>query len=170
MLRRIALLFTIAVTPLHAQNAQELALARDVLTGLQSLSFEKKREYCGYLGLDRTGNLVATNPIPGDMASCAADFPDDLAVVASYHTHGAYDDGYFNEMPSTIDVESDSAYYMDGFVATPGGRFWYIDGRAKFVRQVCGVGCLPVAPQFRKGADGEIAEAYTYDDLRRAQR
>ena len=168
MLRVLVLL--VMVTPAAAQDAAELALAREVLTTLQPLSFRKMREYCGYLALDRTGRLVATDPVPGDMASCAAAFPQDLAVVASYHTHGTFNEGYFNEMPSTIDIESDSAFYLNGFVVTPGGRFWYIDGRDRTARQICGVGCLPAAPLFRKGTEGVVADTYTYDDLRRLQR
>ena len=156
--------------PVAAQDEAELSLARTVLAELQALSFAKKREYCGYLGLTREGVLVATDAVPGDMASCAAEFPTDVAVVASYHTHGTFDEGYYNEMPSTIDIDSDAAAYMNGFVATPGGRLWYIDGRARVTRQICGLGCLPVAPLFSKTAEGEVEEVYTYDDLRRLQR
>ncbi|WP_394153470.1 DUF4329 domain-containing protein [Loktanella salsilacus] len=170
MLRYVILLPLLLATFAHAQDAQELALARSVLTSLQAQSFKKQREYCGYLGLTRDGELVSTAPVAGDMASCAARFPDDIAVIASYHTHGTFNEGYFNEMPSTIDVESDSAAYMNGYVSTPGGRFWYINGRTRVSRQICGVGCLPVAPRFRKGADGEVAEEYTYEALRRHQR
>ena len=170
MLRVMGLLLLVMANPVGAQDAAELALARKVLTALQPLSFQKMREYCGYLALDRDGVLVASDPVPGDRASCAAPFPAGLAVVASYHTHGDFDEEYFNEMPSTIDLESDSAFYLNGYVATPGGRFWYIDGRQKVTRQICGEDCLPAAPLFRKGAEGRIFDVYTYDDLRRLQR
>ncbi|UTH48519.1 DUF4329 domain-containing protein [Loktanella salsilacus] len=170
MLRYVIFLPLLLAAPATAQDAQELALARTVLSDLQTLSFKKKREYCGYLGLTRDGTLISSDPVVGDMASCAARFPDDIAVIASYHTHGTFDEGYFNEMPSTIDVESDSAAYMNGYVATPGGRLWFINGRTRVSRQICGLGCLPVAPQFRKEADGEVAEEYTFEALRRHQR
>jgi hypothetical protein len=170
MLSLLVLLSLLLAVPATAQDAQELALARSVLTDLQVLSFKKKREYCGYLGLTRDGTLISSDPVAGDMASCSAHFPSDVAVIASYHTHGTFDEGYFNEMPSTIDVESDSAVYINGYVATPGGRLWYIDGRTRVSRQICGVGCLPTAPQFRKGADGGVAEVYTFRELRRRQR
>ena len=167
---RLLLPALLIATPAAAQDAREVALVRDVFAELQPLSFRKKREYCGYLGLTREAELVATAPVPGDMASCAADFPADLAVVASYHTHGTFDEGYYNEMPSLTDIDSDSAAYLNGYVATPGGRLWYIDGRNRVTVQLCGVGCLPVAPLFSKDRDGEVAEAYTYDDLRALQR
>ena len=157
-------------TPAAAQDARETALVKEVFAELQLLSFRKKREYCGFLALTRKGDLVATDPVPGDMASCAADFPTDLAVVASYHTHGTFDDGYHNEMPSLTDIDSDRAVYLNGYVATPGGRLWYIDGRRGVTFQICGTGCLPVAPLFSKDREGAVAEAYTYDDLRALQR
>ena len=31
--------------------------------------------------------------------------------------------------------------------------------------QICGVGCLPIAPNFYKGQAGDIAVTYTYDEL-----
>ena len=167
---RLLLPALLIATPALSQDAREVALVRDVFAELQPLSFRKKREYCGFLGLTRMGDLVATQPEPGDMASCAAAFPTDIAVVASYHTHGTFDEGYHNEMPSLTDIDSDSATYLNGYVATPGGRLWYIDGRARVTYQLCGLGCLPVAPEFRKDRDGAVAEAYTYDDLRAVQR
>ncbi|MFZ3584902.1 DUF4329 domain-containing protein [Loktanella sp. DJP18] len=170
MLRLILILTFGLAQPAAGQDAEELELAREVLTDLQAPSFMKKREYCGFLALTRQGELIATDPVAGDMASCAAVYPVDVAVVASFHTHGNFDEGYFNEMPSTIDIESDSESFINGYVATPGGRFWYIDGRLKVTHQICGVGCLPVAPLFSKATDDAVAQAYTYDDLRRLQR
>ena len=167
---RLLLPALLAATPAVSQDLQELSLVRDVFAELQPLSFRKKREYCGYLGLTRSGELVATDPVAGDMASCAAEYPSDIAVVASYHTHGTFDAGYYNEMPSLTDLDSDSAAYLNGYVATPGGRLWYVDGRSRVTFQICGVGCLPVAPLFSKDGDGAVAEAYTYDDLRALQR
>ena len=162
----IAGLCAMWAAPAAAQDAVEMEVAREILSSLQHLSFEKRREYCGFIGYDARGVLVATPGFPGTMARCGAPFPDDLAVVASYHTHGAFDHGYFNEIPSDIDVESDHAFLLNGYVSTPGGRFWYIDGREKVTWQICGTGCLPIAPGFYKGASGPIAERYTFDELR----
>ena len=170
MLRLFLPVILLITAPATAQDARELQLVRDVFASLQPLSIRKKREYCGYLGLTRQGKMVATDPVAGDMASCAAPFPAGIAVIASYHTHGTYDARYFDEMPSLQDLESDSATYLNGYVATPGGRLWYIDGRQKVTHQICGVGCLAVAPLFSKADDGEVAAAYTYDDLRQLQR
>ena len=159
------LILIMAACPAAAQDAAEVAVARAILTELQPLSFAKKREYCGYIGYNAQAVLVASTPIAGNSANCEAPFPDDLAVVASYHTHGAFDRGYVNELPSDIDINSDAYFLLNGYVATPGGRLWFIDGRGRTLRQICGVGCLPVAPRFYKGSDGDIAEAYTFEEL-----
>ena len=165
MLRLLLLPLLMIARPALAQDAAEVALVREVFADLQPLSFRKQREYCGYLALTRTGALIATDPVPGDMASCEMEYPEGVAVIASYHTHGAFDDGYINEVPSLTDLDSDAAAFLNGYVATPGGRLWYVDGRRGVTFQICGVGCLPVAPRFSKEAEGEVATVYTRDDL-----
>jgi hypothetical protein len=151
---------------LLAQDAAERVIAQEVLTRLQPLSFAKGREYCGYIGYWADGTLGATPPMAGDQASCSAIFPRDMAVISSYHTHGDFDAQYFNELPSVTDVESDAKFYMNGYIATPGGRMWYIDSRLKIATQICGLGCLPQSAKFQKGKDGQVAVSYTFDELR----
>ena len=158
----------VAAPPAAAQQAEEVAVARRALAAAQELSFAKRREYCGFIGYDAAARLVATPPTAGTTATCAAPYPEDLAVVASWHTHGAFDRGYVNELPSDIDVEGDRNALLNGYVATPGGRLWYVDGRAATAHLICGPGCLPVAPGFYKGADGIIRDRYTLEELREA--
>lgn len=162
----IIVVAAVCALPAMAQDADELRVAREVLTRLQDQSFDKKREYCGYIGYDENGRLIASTPVAGTMDGCSATFPRNLAITASYHTHGDFDHGYFNEVPSTIDMEGDKEFYMNGYVATPGGRLWYIDTQIMVAQQVCGISCLPSSTRFEKGAKGEIAQSYTYDELR----
>ena len=164
----LAFVLMVAAGPAAAQSVAEVRLARETLSRLQEPSFRKRREHCGFIGYDARGKLVAGPASEGTMDSCAAPYPDDLAVTASYHTHGAYDEGYFNELPSMIDVEGDASVFIDGYVSTPGGRLWLVAGRTRSVHLICGLGCLPVAPGFRKGSSGEILDGYTYEDLGRA--
>ena len=164
----VVLALGLATGPAAAQSLEEIDLAQRTLSRLQEPSFRKRREHCGFIGYDARGQLVAGPASEGTMDSCAAPYPTDLAVTASYHTHGAYDEGYFNELPSLIDVEGDASVYLDGYVATPGGRLWLVMGRTRSVHLICGLGCLPVAPGFRKGSSGEILDGYSYEDLGRA--
>jgi hypothetical protein len=58
------------------------------------------------------------------------------------------------------------AFGTDGYVSTPRGRLWHIDGRTGTVTLVCGPGCLPsdrAAPPGRP-----LADRYPLEELRRA--
>lgn len=149
-----------------AQSAAEEALIRQVFAQLQPISFRENVEYCGYLGLDPDGRLVASRATRGDEGSCMADDPANIAVITtSYHTHGGYSPDYVAEVPSGDDMEADEAEGIDGWVATPGGRLWYIDTEDMIARQVCGIGCLTADPRFVAGDLGPIAQSYGYRDL-----
>ncbi len=143
----------------------QIDFVMEVFEGLQPISFQKEREYCGYIGRHPDGSLGATEPEAGTQASCLPVWPSDMVVIASYHTHGTFDIGYFNEVPSDVDMQGDRSLNINGWVATPGGRLWYIDSKDNEARLVCGIGCLPIAPRFYKGINGTIEKAYTYDEL-----
>lgn len=149
-----------------AQSAQELALIKQVYAQIQPLSIEKNREYCGYIGLDADGNLTASKAKKGRKGSCLANDPENIEVVtASYHTHGGFSAGYASETPSVSDIEGDEAEGIDGWVATPGGRLWYIDTEAMDIREVCSVGCLMQDPKFDPEDMANVNSYYTYDEL-----
>lgn len=149
-----------------AQSASEEHLIRSVFAELNPRSIAENVEYCGYVGFDADGSLIASEPTRGDEGSCMSDDPADIEVItASYHTHGAYSPDYYNELPSGDDMEGDEAEGIDGWVATPGGRLWYIDSTDMVTFQICGLGCLPQDPQFVAGDLGLIAQSYSYDEL-----
>ncbi len=62
-------------------------------------------------------------------------------------------------------MEGDEDEGIDGWVATPGGRLWYIDTTDMVTFQICGIGCLPSDPEFIAGDGGIIEQSYSYDDL-----
>ncbi len=132
---------------------------------LQLLSFDRRKEYCGFVGYDAETHLTATEPLPGDHDSCPLDWPRNMDVIASYHTHGAFHFAYHNELPSDIDMLTGQSLGVDGWIATPGGRLWYINSERMIAKQVCGIGCLPVAPNFYKSQAGDIAKIYTHEEL-----
>lgn len=137
----------------------------EFFTEIQPQSFEKKSEYCGFLGRDANGALLTTPPLQGSRDSCPLEWPRDMEVIASYHTHGTFDFAYHNELPSDTDMLSDQSLGVDGWIATPGGRLWYVDEGQMVAKQICGVGCLPIAPGFYKSQAGQIAKGYTYEAL-----
>lgn len=155
-----------AAAPAQSQSPEEIALMRQVYAEIQPLSFANRREYCGYVGLNAAGELTISPATRGRRNSCRADEPDELEVIfASYHTHGAFRNEEGDEVPSVDDMEADADEGIDGYVATPGGRLWYIDTTDMVTYQICGRGCVPQDPTFDAFPDGWIAESYSYDAL-----
>lgn len=146
-------------------TALEKSLAVALFTALQQRSFELEAELCGYILRDAGGFLRMTGPYPGDEFSCAAPFPETGTVLASWHTHGSYSDDAYNELPSDLDVQSDAEEEIDGWIATPGGRLWFVDGETLVSTLICGQGCLPVDPAYDPSQTGPIAERYEFDAL-----
>ncbi|MEM6636642.1 MAG: DUF4329 domain-containing protein [Pseudomonadota bacterium] len=140
------------------------------LDALQPRSIREEREYCGYFGRDAAGGFVATEPIQGAFAYCdLADPPNSFQTVASYHTHGSFDTDADSEVPSVADVESDIAVGVYGYVSTPGGRVWFINGWDDDIRQLCGISCVASDPAFIAGDAGPIPTHYTLAELIRRE-
>lgn len=170
----LLILFTLPATAETAALANDRklqAVAKQVLTGLQAPSFRTGREYCGLIGIDPQGRLVATNALKGGVDGCTPrDFPDDrIEPIAAYHTHAAYDPDADSEVPSYDDLAADMDEGLVGFVATPGGRFWVTIPEQSRVVQLCGLRCLPQDRDFVQGDWGNIAKSYTLRQLRQRE-
>ena len=150
-----------------APGQSEAEFAKVTLNNLQVMSFEQNREFCGYIVRTPEGVLAALGAKRGRASSCLAnDPPADHLVVASYHTHGAFEYDTPAEFPSVGDVEADEGEGIDGYVSTPGGRLWYVDGSDLIVSQICGVGCMIQDPRFESGLNGKIEVSYSVQELR----
>ena len=162
----LTLLLALDCSAAFAQSPEEIEFARDYLNRLQERSFRSGREYCGFFGYDADGSLVAIKPRSGASASCTAYWPRAaIDVFASYHTHGSWDKYSDGEVPSVEDITSDMEDEIDGYLSTPGGRFWFIDGKKGIARQICGPGCLASDPNFRQEPAGSIPEKLTLEEL-----
>ncbi|MEM9476400.1 MAG: DUF4329 domain-containing protein [Pseudomonadota bacterium] len=149
-----------------ADQAREDAYARAFLDILQQRTLTSGREYCGYFGYDTSGRIVATPARRGRLASCRPRWPEaDVDVFASYHTHGAFDPRYFNELPSSDDVLTDRSDGIMGYIGTPGGRVWRVNGPDGTAEIVCGIACIHSDPEFIPGSDGEIPNRLTLDQI-----
>lgn len=161
-------LFCIALLPpasLLAQSADEIRFAKKWLGQLQQQSFTQNREFCGYFGYTTSGRFAATRPRAGAQDSCDLIWTHKMQIFASYHTHGAFDRQSYSEFPSSLDMETDNQDGIDGYIATPGGRLWFVDSQRMVSRQLCGLGCLPQDPDFIAGLDGHIRNAYSYQEI-----
>ncbi|WP_050928989.1 DUF4329 domain-containing protein [Aestuariivita boseongensis] len=156
--------------PAQAQSRVELDLARQTLRALQAESIRGNREFCGVIGKDQAGRLVVSPAARGSRARCRyPNAPAGTRVVATFHTHGAFLERFDNEVPSVLDVLADMTTGTSGYISTPGGRFWYINGRTGEVRLICGPKCLPWDPRYVPGLAGPVAGKYTLDQLKRRQ-
>ena len=150
------------------QNEAEIAFVSSLFNDIQTRSIAEDREYCGLIGVDETGTYVATAPRRGRTATCLPPSPGaaDFVVLASYHTHGSSNLEYFTEVPSFDDMRTDIEDGTDGYIATPGGRLWYVDARGRIARQICGLNCIVPDPNHLEDPEYFVREGYTLDDLR----
>lgn len=155
-------------TILWAQDAEEIAFVKAVLNKAQAQSFKANREFCGYIGLTSDNRFKATPAKRGRLDSCYPKEPPlSLDVFASYHTHSAFDYDADSEVPSYRDIKADMEEEVDGYIATPGGRLWFIDSIEGIAYQICGIGCLRSDKSFEKNVFGPIKQSYTARELRR---
>ncbi|MEM9756624.1 MAG: DUF4329 domain-containing protein [Pseudomonadota bacterium] len=156
-----------ASRPSAAQSIEEWQYVQALLRNLNPLSITYNREVCGYILRNPDGRIASTKWNWGTEASCyIGPVPRGVDVLSSWHTHAAWAPNYDSEVPSTVDVESDMAARVNGWVSTPGGRLWFVDGETGFIRQVCGRDCLPSDPNFFPEEHGPVAKTYTLRELR----
>ncbi|WP_071675954.1 DUF4329 domain-containing protein [Nioella nitratireducens] len=160
-------LLTMAV-PATAQSVEETELVHALFRSMNPQSIAHNREVCGYVVRSPAGELGISKVSWGSPAACATiPVEPGFTIVSSWHTHAAWAQGYDGEVPSTIDVEGDMQMGVNGWVATPGGRLWFIDGQSGFMYQVCGRECLPTDPGFYPEEHGPVEKRYTLAELRR---
>lgn len=159
--------FVVTVTQAEVQS-----FARQQLNAVQQRSFAGDVELCAIIFEDSNGELGTTPVREGSKASCNIAYFDEpgMAPIASFHTHGSHDRDYDSEVPSIIDITSDVESGTDGYVSTPGGRFWHIDSRNRRAVMVCGEGCLNQDPRYRPCPADALKSAYTLEELDRRAR
>lgn len=151
-----------------ASGQSEAEFAKATLNNLQGMSFTNNREFCGYIVRTPDGMLAALAANKGRISSCRADTPpEDHLIVASYHTHGAFEYDTPAEFPSVGDVEADEAEGIDGYVSTPGGRVWLVDFQTRTTLQLCGLRCVTSDPGFVPFEEDRIRQSYSVQTLQR---
>lgn len=144
-------------------------VAEAALGNAQDLSLENNREYCGYIAFDGEERLCFTAPLKGSVETCTPpEVPDDWELIASYHTHGALnpnepDVSY--ELPSSDDIRSDVSEGIDGYLSTPGDRFWFIDTEDEIVIMLGGVGYFQPDNFFEQDLPCGPRAQHTFDEI-----
>lgn len=170
-MRPLIACLTLALLPFmplaaKAQSAEETEFVMALFANINPLSIEFNREVCGYIIRHPDGRFTSTKLSWGSEAMCTTlPLEPGVRAVSSWHTHGGYDHNYDSEVPSTLDVEGDMRQGVNGWIATPGGRLWYVNGRTGHAEQVCGTACLPQDPNFVPQDYGPVAKDYSLDEL-----
>ena len=165
-----------AALPVHAEDRWEALtferldqVAEAALSNAQNLSLLNNREYCGYIAFDGKDRLRFTAPLKGDVESCTPpEVPYSWELIASYHTHGALnpqvpDVSY--ELPSGDDLRGDMDEGIDGYLATPGGRFWFIDTYDEMVIMLGGVGYFQPDSLFEQDIECGPRAEHTFEQI-----
>lgn len=160
------LILIILLSALLNKHPKKLRSRQRRLKTCRGLSFRKNREYCGYIGLNRQGELETTPRRRGRQGSCRPnDPPRGFQILASYHSHGAYSEWFESEIPSFEDLNADIEEGVDGYISTPGGRLWFNDARKEAAVLLCDEGCLTMDTGYNPD-DGQFIESvYTLNDL-----
>lgn len=155
-----------ALQPVVPQGEVQ-SYARQQLNALQERSFAENIELCGIIFETSEGELGTSYQAGGDEATCDLTYFDEpgMVPVASFHTHGRFSRDYDGEVPSITDIQSDIDSGIDGYIATPGGRFWRVDHDTGIASLVCGPDCLIKDPRYRPCSADVIADRYSIDDL-----
>lgn len=165
-LASLATAVSLFAAPAVAQDARETEFVMGLMASMNQLSVRFNREVCGFILQDAAGTYTTTKVSWGGEASCASlPLEQGMRAVSSWHTHAAWDVAYDGEVPSIQDVEGDMGFGVNGWVGTPGGRLWFVDGTTGTMRQVCGRDCLPSDPAFLQEDFGPVAEVYSLDGL-----
>lgn len=146
-------------------------VARRYLRLIQQKSIAQRVEYCAYIYRTGPGRFVADKPVRGEWDGCTLNDTNTTGeIVASFHTHAAYDRLADSEVPSVLDLETDMTDGLVGYIATPAGRFWRSNYPKAQAVQICGTGCMPVdANREGDGEFGKVPKSITLDQLRRRQ-
>ena len=136
--------------------------AKSHLDSIQAASIAEQKEYCGYFYYSWLGQMRATAPRKGEFATCSMPVPPAYArAFANYHTHGAYGEDYDNEVPSLADMETVFDLRRDGYLTTPGGRFWRLNYNSRDALQLCGLGCVTSDPNFVRRNESRVRPRYS---------
>jgi len=86
----LLLVLLTAALPLtaRAQSQEEIDFARRLLESLQKASIDQNTEFCGVIGITDEGELIASTPRRGSVATCEPRDPRGVdELIASFHTH-----------------------------------------------------------------------------------
>jgi len=108
------------------------AAARAALDYYNPVSVKENAEYGGYIFRTAKGEYGYTKPDKGDFGRVNFTSPEKAAlpgtvVTASWHTHGATMENVISEIFSPHDMKFNQFHGVNGYLATPSGKFKFFD-------------------------------------------
>ena len=152
----------------NQQKTEVEQLAIDKLNQINAKSILDNREFCGYIGMKADKTIAASSILGGEIESCEPSAPDDWILLASFHSHGAYTESLNSEYPSSDDILGDYYDRTVGYISTPGGRVWKVNGEKLTAAIICEEGCVTADKDYDRSTES-IRPAVTYDYLRRLE-
>lgn len=132
---------------------------------LQLQSLQSGLEHCGSAFIGRSCRIEFTETTIGTSHQCNQLIPADMVLLATYHTHGVSHGDNAGEIPSDTDFQTAISSQVDGYVATPAGRFWRIDAFDQVATLICRE-CLPKDPKSRFAAQiFNVGSSYRFVDI-----
>ncbi len=111
-----------------------------VLNDTNPTSVRENIEYGGWVYQNSDATYSATAPVKGRVDGVNIGTPNSVPAgtlaTSSYHTHGAYDPRFVSETFSPMDLVQDNLWKVDGYLATPSGRFMFHDYQTGNVTQL----------------------------------
>lgn len=169
----VSVVFATAVTAQSDEDAEFLAyqhdLVTDILNEMQVRSIAENSEFCAYIGFEgESDDLSLTEIVRGAPTSCTLpELSDTFLPTASIHTHAAFDPDQESEVPSIDDMIGDIEFGVDGYIATPGGRMWFLDTLEERAILLCGPYCLLSDPAHDEAWYEGIRDSFTLPELYR---
>jgi hypothetical protein len=119
-------------------NTQHKA-ARHVLNNVNPKSVAENREYGGWIYRSPDGTYSPTATVTGTNSSVLIPLsliPGGVQRTALFHTHAAFDPRYDNENFSPTDLRTIDYFLVDGYLATPAGRFLWAERRKRLIHSL----------------------------------
>ncbi|MBF0526408.1 MAG: DUF4329 domain-containing protein [Deltaproteobacteria bacterium] len=111
----------------------------NAIEDINSTSISENREYGGWIYINPNGTFSYTSPYLGDPATTDLGPEPCEKAVGDYHTHGAYDPHYNNEVFSVPEDTGDYfGAYRYGFLGTPNGAIRLYDSHTLHWRTLYG--------------------------------
>ena len=141
------------------------AAGRDAIGDINSTSISEGREYAGRIYRNPDGTYSYTPPNAGTKdSSIIGSWPDGTKNSGMYHTHGADDPDYWNEIFSKDDIDIADSENVSSYLGTPSGSFQIYTPPPSWFEQVWNYITNAIIPIVRPSDPNDIVGPQSFGD------